>query len=133
MNAWSEFETEFAKELGLERVPGSGNHWSRKMDVDGRGLRFSLKYTSDMGIHIYDDTIRENIEACEGLGGSGDIPMWAFRRGPYPDVDLVMMRKDDFIRLFGEEVKLFTPARAKLDARRKRASTPALLRDQDED
>lgn len=130
---WQQFEEEIAEEFGLTRVPGSGNQWYRKLDVDGRGLQLSLKWTNSLGITVDGEALREAIEACYGPEGSGNTPMWVVRRNPFRDQDVVMMLKSDFLKFFGEEVKLVQPSQARMEAKRKRARTPQLFREEEDD
>jgi hypothetical protein len=71
--------------------------------------------------------MEEAIEACEGPGGSGEMPMWAVRLMNDPEHDYVVMRKSDFLRFQKEE--LVFARESKADAKRRKASIPELMRD----
>lgn len=127
MQPWEQFENDLAKELQMERVPGSGATWHSKLDVAGKGTRWSLKYTEKDSITISKTkVIEEALAATGGLGGTDEIPLWAFR---IQDTDLVMMRKEDFYRMVEEEVKLIKPTKAQ--ERRARSRVPVLMREEE--
>lgn len=123
-NIGTQFEEDLAEELGLRRVPGSGNQWHSKMDVHGRDMRWSLKATDKEGYRVNREFFEENLRATTGLGGTGETPMWALR---FPFGDFVIMRKDDFIATGGE---FSVPASTSGQDRRNRASVPQLLREE---
>jgi hypothetical protein len=127
MNIGTEFENDLASELGLQRVPGSGNQWHAKLDVKGRGTRWSLKATSDDGFRVSHSMIMEAIFATEGIGGTGEIPVWAIRLGTGDD--FIIMRKQDWIRFMKDEG--FSIPKSKSEERRQRAATPQLLREEE--
>ena len=125
-NVGREFEKEFAKEFGLELIPGSGNQWYSKLDVMGRGARWSLKATEKNSASISKDTIEEAILACTNMSGDMTIPLWAFKIGNH---EMVMMRKEDF-KSWEKKELIFTEDKksTNLEERKARASTPRLLR-----
>ena len=124
----AKFETDLSREFGLQRVPGSGNQSHSKLDLVGNGFRWSLKATDRASISIKSSDIAEAVEACFGLNGTGETPLWAYRIG---DRDMVMMRKEDFAALARGELKAINEERGKEKAneRLRRAATPSLLRD----
>lgn len=124
MNIGTEFENELAKELGLKRVPGSGNQWHNKLDVKGRGTRWSLKATGDSGFRIDASMLREAIDACGGIGGTGETPVWAVR---IPDGDFIIMRSEDWIRFMKEDAEFSIP-QSSAEKRRSRARQTQLGR-----
>lgn len=127
-NIGAKFESDLSKEFGLTKVPGSGNQHHSKLDLVGNGFRWSLKATRKLSASIRASDIREAIEACYGLNGTGEIPLWAYRIDEY---DLILMRKEDFIALQKGEINAINEEKGKekVNRRRKLAETPTLLRD----
>jgi hypothetical protein len=125
------FEADFADEMGLERVPGSGSQWHSKLDVKGRGVLWSLKATTAARISGKD--FEEAIHATFGPGGDGRMGLMALRFFAETDdeLDLVLMRKDDFFSIASGKYELVQ--QDKTAARRERAATPELLRDLEEE
>jgi hypothetical protein len=121
-----EFERDFATALGARLTPGSGNKWFAQMDVDSGQILWSLKATQLKAFPLSRALIDEVVAATEGPGGTGSVPGMAIRIGS-PEYDLVVLRKDDFIRLFEEHAKLMMESKA--SARRERANIPILLRE----
>lgn len=129
-NIGDKFEHDLSSEFGLDRVPGSGNQSHSKLDLVGHGFRWSLKATSNASASIRIADIEEAIDACYGLNGTGETPLWAFR---IRDEDLIMMRKSDFIALNAGDMHAIgvEKGKEKVIERRRRAATPSLLRDDD--
>jgi hypothetical protein len=125
MNIGTEFEHDLARELGLQRVPGSGNRWFAKLDIRGRGTRWSLKATDDNGFRVDEGMLDEAINACESIGGTGETPVWAVR---IRAGDFIIMRADDWIRFMKEES--FSIPQTKSEERRARSKVPQLLREE---
>lgn len=128
MSKWEEFENDLAKELGLNRVAGSGNQWYSKLDVQGKDTRWSLKFTeqTDKNLIITRQTIAEAILATGGIGGGGEIPIWATRLEGFGD--FVTMRLEDWKSFFiGKTGFTITPT--KTQERREKARTPRLLQE----
>lgn len=121
------FETDFAKKLGLSRVPGSGAVWHSKLDVHGKGGRWSLKFTEKPSFTITRKLIEEALAATQGLGGDGSLPLWAICIEPLGT--FVLMRDDDFVQLAAGQITLAQET-SKAEARMRRASVPELLRDE---
>jgi hypothetical protein len=122
-NIGTDFEFELAEELGLQRVPGSGNKWANKLDVKGKGTRWSLKATGKSGFRVGAAMLAEALHVTEGIGGTGETPVWAVR---VKEGDFVIMRLDDWVKLVRDEGFSIKPT--KTEEKRRRASTPQLLR-----
>lgn len=128
-----EFEKELANEFGLNQVPGSGSVWYSKLDLSGHGVRWSLKFTGLTSFPITLIDIKEAFEACFGLGGDGAIPIWAVRMGQI-DEDFIVMRKEDFKLMqmgYAKLLNIISEDKPQVAARKKRASQPELLRDEE--
>jgi hypothetical protein len=123
-----DFEETFAREMGLDPVPGSGNQWHSKLDETGFGARWGLKSTQFKSYPVSQGEIDEVVMACEGPGGAGEMPLWAFRIGDDEHV-LIGIRPVDFKRLAAGELVLARETKA--ESRRRRASIPILLRDEE--
>lgn len=122
-----EWESDFAEEFGLTLVPGSGSPWwSGKLDVTGEGARWSLKWTNKESFSVTRKIIREAVEATRGLGGTSEIPLWAFN---IQGEELVMMRKEDFKAIQARELNVLPEVRTKTVERTRLAEIPILLRD----
>lgn len=127
MDLGTQFEIDLAKELGIKRVPGSGNQFHSKLDLHGKGARWSLKATEKASASIKVEDIIEAINACYNIVGDGSIPLWAYRIQGH---DMVMMRKEDFIEYQRGELELIEQkVDDKYEQRTARANTPRLLRD----
>ena len=96
------------------------------MDAHGLGGRWSLKWTSRKTFTVDQPLIDENVHACEGVGGTGDIPLWGFELNGDPAYDMVMLRAEDFKKLASGEITLVKESKS--DAKRRVSSTPELLR-----
>jgi hypothetical protein len=129
MSDWMEFEEDLAEELGVQRVPGSGSQWHSKLDIKGKGTLWSLKCTGKEGFRIDKKMLLEAILATGGVGGTGDIPVWAVRLLGIED--FIIMRKDDFKTLVSDGS--FTIEPSKSQERRNRSRVPQLLRESDGD
>lgn len=128
MDLGTQFEIDLAKELGIKRVPGSGNQFHSKLDLHGKGARWSLKATEKASASIKVADIIEAINACYNIVGDGSIPLWAYRIQGH---DMVMMRKEDFIEYQRGELELIeTKVDDKYEQRSARANTPRLLREE---
>lgn len=126
MDNWEVFEHDLAEELGIQRVPGSGSQWHSKLDIQGKGTRWSLKYTDEKGINLTRATLAEAILACGGIGGTGETPVWATRLNGMDD--FVTMRLSDWKSFFMEN-NAFKIEQSKVQERRARAKTPQLMRE----
>lgn len=121
-----DFEKELAKEFGLEQVPSSGSVWHSKLDLKGHKFRWSLKFTIRKIWPFRYIDMEEDIRNCLGPGGDGSSPIWAART---PLGDFIIMRKEDFKLMQTDHVKLIAEDRPQVVARKKRASQPELLRE----
>lgn len=126
MNIGTEFELDLAKDLGLKRVAGSGNKWHNKLDVKGRGTRWSLKATGESGFRVDGSMLHEAVSATESIGGSGETPIWAVR---VEEGDFIIMRKEDWIRFMKDDAEFSIPNTNKAQQRRARAMTSQLSRE----
>ena len=126
-----EFEDDLALEFGLDVVPGSGNQWHSKLDLQGNEARWSLKFTLQNQFPLTYNDLVEAIKACEGTGGDGAMPLWAVRFGVSDD-DFIILRKDDFKRLAAGELELVNEAKPKAAQRKAKARVPRLLRNEDD-
>lgn len=125
----TEFEEQFAVRNGIRRVPGSGSQWHSKLDVHGRGARWSLKSTKHQSFSIGTELIRELVIGCLGSGGSGDIPLGAVELDNRDTKQVVVfMREEDFRDLMSERMELSRETKG--EARRREASVPQLLREE---
>ena len=127
MNDWEVFEHDLADDLGLRRVPGSGNQWSHKLDVSGRGTRWSLKYTEKDGYRLSAHDINEALSAT---ASSGEVPIWAVRLENAED-DFIIMRKSDWVSFLIE--RTFSIPQTKAQERRSRSRVPQLLREENDE
>lgn len=128
-NLGAQFEHDLSEEFGLNRIPGSGNQAHSKLDLAGNGFRWSLKATGKASASIRTSDIEEAIDACYGLNGTGETPLWAYRIDGH---DLVLMRKEDFVSLQKGEIRAINEEKGKekVNERRRLAETPSLLRDE---
>lgn len=124
MNIGTQFELDLAKDLGLKRVAGSGNQWHNKLDVKGKGTRWSLKATEASGFRVDGAMLHEAVIATEGIGGGGETPIWAVR---VDEGDFIIMRKDDWIRFMKEDAEFSVP-QTNAEKRRARANQTQLGR-----
>lgn len=129
-NIGRQFEEDLAREFGLKLVPGSGNQFHSKLDIQGKGARWSLKATDNASASIKLSDIIEAVNACYNILGSGDTPLWAYRIQGH---DMVMMRKEDFVEFQKGEIQLIdTTVDEKYEQRKARAHVPRLLRENNE-
>jgi len=124
-----EWEAELSEEFGLSLVPGSGNQWHSKLDISGKGARWSLKWTSKDSYRITKKDIQEALDATRSMSGTGEIPVWAFH---FADEDFIMVRKNDFKQIQAGELNIVPQKRTKTALRTELSAVPILLRD-DED
>lgn len=120
------FEKELAKEFGLQRTPASGSVWYSKLDMRGNNARWSLKSTERDRFPLTLLDIEEALDACYGTGGDGATPLWAIRN---PLGDFIVMRKEDWIAMNVDDIKLINEDRPQVAARKERARRPQLLRE----
>lgn len=120
------YEEEFASDLGIEIVKGSGNKWFAKLDCNGFQMMWSLKHTTKETFTINKALLREAINAATGPGGEGGntLPGWAVK---VAGESLVIMRQEDLLQAFTEDRKFARQSKA--DAKRVAAKIPVLLRE----
>ena len=123
-----EWEKEIADEFGLTLVPGSGAPWHSKLDITGQGARWSLKWTSKDSYRVTKEDLEEAIDATRGMGGTGEIPFWAFH---IAGQDFVMMRKDDFKSYQQGDLVVIPEKRTKTAIRARLSDIPILLREEE--
>jgi hypothetical protein len=119
-----DYEKRLAEVIGARLQPGSGSQWWAKLDLSGRSILWSLKWTSKDFFRITKAVLREAIVAANK---EGSIPAWAF---DIAGEDFILMRGNDFRMLMEEDHKII--AQSKRTKKRKRASTPVLMRDREE-
>lgn len=122
-----DFEEKLAADLGLDQVPGSGSGPIWKLDLQGFTARWSLKSTQFKSYPMNVDDIDEAVDVCLGPGGTGEVPMWGIRIHD-DDHILICMTPDTFKRIASGELKLTQESKG--EARRRRASVPALFREE---
>jgi hypothetical protein len=122
------FEEDFAREMGGDLQPGSGNQWWCKQDIDGLKKLWQLKSTTTKVNPLNLDVIKDTIDAVEAPGGvGGDYePGWALEIGGEV---FVMERLSDWKRRFTEHEKLSLGLETKGEAKRRAARSPQLLRE----
>lgn len=123
-----QFEEEFAARFGVEPHRGSGNKWYCRMDLGtGQPILWSLKSTKHASFSVQQSDIDEVIEAVEAPGGVGGdvLPGLGVR---VRDLDLVVLRADDFIALITEQMAYIRPSKA--EVKRAAARVSLLLRDE---
>lgn len=122
-----QFETFWAKVFGGKTTPASGAKWYSKLDVkSGAGILWSLKLTSFKSFPLTQAVLDEAFDAVDAPGGEGAIPAMGIRIGS-EDYDVVVLRRDDFLRLMQEEITFVEPTKA--DIKRARSRVPILLRE----
>lgn len=124
-----QFEDDFAEQMGLQRVPGSGNQWHSKMDVRGKGALWSLKATKHASFSLKHEDWIELLTATYGMDGDGRVPFMAIRIYAEDDpIDLVVMTTDDFRAIASGDYQYVQESR--VEAKRRRADIPELLREE---
>lgn len=125
----TEFEEEFAEEMGLEPVPGSGAQWHSKLDVAGGGARWSLKATAHRSYRLKKSELVEAQAAC---AETGEIPLMAIALdyGRDPMIAIVI-DPNTFKQLAAGEFKFVTETKS--DAKRRLAHLPELLREESDE
>lgn len=120
-------EKSLAKTLGGKVVPGSGNQWFAKLDVDTGSIIFSCKATNAKSLRLTTEMITEFQNAVHGLmghpGAIGALSVWLDGGGER----LVVLRENDFLNLCRGEIKVeFEPTKA--DKQRAKGKVPTLHR-----
>lgn len=124
------FEQVVCDLLDGKKVPGSGNQWYSKSDVEAHGLLISCKSEID---RTWSRTRKQLSEAIEYSSGTGKIPILAIEdkvMTANPD-RLILMRLDDFARaLSGDATSIpLNSGMSKGELKRQNAEIPQLLRE----
>lgn len=109
--------------LGLVPMPGSGNKWHARGDGAGGGIRVESKAEQKRSWAL---TKRQVALAEEQAHGSGDVAVLAVLDDD--EQAYVIMTLSSFARI-RTELQPVEISESRADARRRRASVPALLRD----
>lgn len=109
-------------------TPGSGNQWHSKLDVRGKKITWSNKWTAQSTFTVNDALIEEFVAATSGPGSSGSDRMGALAVRMAHN-DFIIMRAGDFLDLMREEPII--PS-VKADQRRATARVPQLFRESGE-
>jgi hypothetical protein len=125
------FEGFWSKFFGKEPTRGSGNLWHLPLDLSFAVLHFSLKYSKRGRLRFGDYSMKELLrEADKARKDDAHIGLVA----TYGEEDAevyVTLRGTDFLRLIQSgDIQYLTPSKG--EQKRRRASVPALLRDEDE-
>lgn len=125
-----QFESEFASEFGGKLQPGSGNTPFYKLDVEGKAVLNSLKYTAEKNksIRILQSDLDEVNEAVYGIGGLGGefTPALSFKLG---GETYTLIKTHDLVKLLQQNIEIFAPP--KNSERKAKANTTALDRRQE--
>lgn len=121
-----DFEKRFGPILGLKITRGSGNQWTAKGDLAGKGMRGELKHTDKQSFSITKELISKLRKACSG----DEEPFWAI------DLDgevLIVQRAGDWIasRSKPAEAAFIEPSRSAV--KRATSRVPALLRQSEDE
>ncbi len=124
-------EDEWAKETEGSKQVNSGSVWFSKLDTTDKKFLWSVKYTDKKSFSVKQDDIKEVVDAVEGPGGVGldKMPAMMVRIGS-PDYDIVILRKEDFLRLATKDVEYLEPS--KQNIKRARSRVPQLLRGEED-
>lgn len=114
--------------FGVKPIPGSGSQWYAKLDVGARELLCSLKHTGKASYTLSRSVLREAVQQATKMGSKGAIPVVGV---DIAGEDFVILRTDDFAALLEEDAS-FVPVKPS-DAKRRRASIPAILREGNDD
>lgn len=121
-----EWEEIWKTKVQGEKVPGSGNQWHSRLDVRGKRITWSNKWTSTRSITLYPYTLDEIVQATDAPGGNGSIPGIAIRLEGLEDY--VILRADDFLELMTDKPIIQAEKAA---IKRATAQIPELLREID--
>lgn len=119
--AW---ERIWAEKIGGRLVPGSGNKWYSRLDVRGKRILWSNKWTGNLSYTISRGVLQELSDATVAPGGNGAIPALAIRIESVGDY--VVIGADDFLELLKSKPII---AADKAENRRATAAIPQLLRE----
>lgn len=123
-------ETYLAKTLGGSVVPGSGNQWYAKLDVEADSIIFSCKATNAKSMRIDRSMIDEMQNAAHGLMGQpgtiGAMSVW-LEGG---ECRLIVLMEQDFIWLCEGQLEIsFKPT--KTAEKIAKGKIPTLMRETD--
>lgn len=124
------FEQEIAQEFGLRNSFASGSFWFDPLDINGRGTRWSAKYTRNKSFPLSQALVDEAVEDTSGPGADGSIPIWVVRLQS-PQYDLIVLQKEDFKLLLEQDFSLTIEPR-KSEIKRQKLNLPILMREEDE-
>lgn len=120
-----DYEIRMGKRIGADVQVGSGNMWFAKLDLAGRGMLWSLKWTSKESFRLTKKVLGEAIR--EALK-DGSVPGLMIE---VAGESFTVLRTNDFIMLMEEESKVVEEDKGA--RRRRRAALPSLLRDREEE
>lgn len=121
-------EIRFAKKYNLEVVPGSGNQRFAKLDIKGKNILLSLKWTSKKSYSITLNDLQEIREAISAPGGLGLSTTGALVTN-IEGREIISLDLNDLIRLLETDSTIFEPN--KTDRKRATANVPSLFREVD--
>jgi hypothetical protein len=118
-----DFEKRIADVLGGALQPGSGNKFYAQGDVVANGMTISCKSEVNLS---WAKILRHLYEAIEISYQAGNIPVLAL--DGIENEDLIVMRLEDLIKAFQEEVKIPEHHDSKGLQKRSTAEIPLMLR-----
>ena len=106
-------EIQLAKQIGGRVVPGSGNQWFAKLDVEAGSVIFSCKATNTASLRLTRDMIDEVQNAVHGLmghpGAIGAMSLWLGGG----QTRLVVLQENDFLALCQGDLEIsFKPTKS---------------------
>jgi hypothetical protein len=119
-----EFEKRVNDALHLRSTPGSGNKWYNRGDGSGGGIMVESKAEK---IKTWREVKSRLALAAEEAQGTGDVPVLALL--DEDDEECVIMTLADFSRIRTELMPVQVQE-TKAEARKRRAATPLLLREE---
>lgn len=121
-----QFEKEMAAVLGADLVPGSGNQWFAKLDLQKLGtLMLSLKWTGKDGFVLTPKLFKEIYDAVYAPGGVGkDVIGGAVIS--VGDTPYAIFNLNDLVRILQEEITIGVQSKA--DAKVSRSRIPLIFR-----
>lgn len=122
------FEVEIAQEFGLRNSFASGSFWFDPLDINGKGTRWSCKFTRKKSFPLSQALVDEAVSDTSGPGADGSIPIWAIRLAE-EKYDLIILQKADFKLLLEQTFNLVEPSKS--DVRKKKSRIPILMREED--
>lgn len=124
------WEQEFARRVGGELIPGSGNKWYAKLDAKDAKLLWSCKATDFKTYPVTKADLDEARRAVLAPGGIGPdyLPALAIHTS---QCEFVAMAMPVFMQMVTEPVRYVRPS--KIDTRRARSKIPQLFRNEEWD